>query len=438
MASRQAQKRLAPASYRFIGSYKGFEEYELKKNGLRVLYKHDPSAPVMGLMVTYLVGSRFEAVGHTGATHILEHLMFKGSKRFPKKDGVSALDRLSEKGALVNASTWFDRTNYYEVLPEEHFEYALELEADRMRNALITEKDLIEELPAVRSEYAWRTESEPGEYLEERMWAVAYLAQPYHHSTIGWLADIENVPLTKLQEFYDTYYWPNNAVVTVVGSIERTKALRLLAREFGVHPRSPHTIPEPYTTEPPQYGRRFVEVNRTGTMNIVGVAFKVPEALHADTPAITVLSAILGDGKTARLYRALVETNLASSAWTSYMPFHDPSLMFLYATPADGVAHERVEQVIHDVCQEVVEKGVSRDELRRVLAGIETEMAFARDGHYATLSTLNEAIAVGDWRFLYKLPAQIGKVTASDVKRVAGTYLNELTMTVGHYKATNK
>jgi zinc protease len=323
-------------------------------------------------------------------------------------------------------------------LPEEHFEYALSLEADRMRNACITKRDLIEELPAVRSEYAWRTESEPGEYLEERMWAVAYLAHPYHHSTIGWLADIENVPVEKLQDFYDTYYWPNNAVVTVVGSIERTKALRLIAREFGVHPRSPHAIPKPYTTEPPQYGRRFVEVNRAGTKNIVGIAFKVPEALHADTPALTVLAGILGDGKTSRLHTALVEHNLASSAWTSYMPFYDPSLMFLYATPADGATHQAVEEAMHDVCKSVTDKGVTKDELRRVLASIETEMAFARDGHYATLSTLNEAIASGDWRSLYKLPAQVSVVTAQDVKRAARTYLNEYTMTVGHYKATDK
>jgi len=436
MPKRKASQQ-APASFRHVSTYKGFEEYELKKNGLRVLYRHDDSAPVVGLMVTYLVGSRHEAVGHTGSTHILEHLMFKGSKKFPKKDGVSALDKLGEKGALVNASTWFDRTNYFEVLPTEHFEYALELEADRMRNACITEKDLIEELPAIRSEYAWRIDNEPGEYLEERIWAVAYLAHPYHHSTIGWYSDIENVPVTRLQEFYDTYYWPNNAVVTVVGDIDRKKALTLIAQHFGIHSCSPHEIPEPYTTEPPQLGRRFVEVNRTGTKNIVGVGYKIPEALHRDTAAVGVLAAALGEGKTSLLHKALIEKKLASSIWTSYMAFKDPSLMTFYATPAAGVSHERVEKAIRDTCAKVTKEGITQGHLNRVRAGLETEMAFARDGHYAMLSTLNEAIATGDWRFFYELPKKVASVTTKAVQDAARTYFTEENTTVGYYKAKN-
>ncbi len=430
----RAVQSSTPKGYMHHGTYHGIEEYELKRNGLRVLYFHDPTTPVVGLMVTYLVGSRNEALGHTGATHLLEHLMFKGSKKFPKRKGVGPLDLFAARGAKVNATTWLDRTNYFEVLPEEHFEYALELEADRMRNAIITEKDRAEEMPAVRSEYAMG-ENEPLEALDKHIWATAYQAHPYHHSTIGWLSDIENVSIERLQRFYDTFYWPNNAYVTVVGSVERTKALALIARHFGVHQRSPHTIPTVYTQEPMQRGRRYVEVCRAGTRNIVGVSYKVPEALHIDTPALMALTGTLAHGATSRLHKALVDTKLASAVDVIYTPFKDPGLMTFYATLTNGTKHEKVERIIKETGAQIIDGGVEQSELDRVLAQIRTELAFARDGHYALLSILNEAIASGDWRYFFDMPKRLGAVTVTDVRTAARTYLSERSMTVGHYIA---
>jgi len=386
-------------------------------------------------MVTYLVGSRHEATGHTGATHLLEHLMFKGSRHYPPKDGVSFLDRLGEKGALINASTWLDRTNYYEVVPDEYFEQALAMESDRMRYAIITRKDLDEEMPAVRSEYAVG-ENDPLEALDTQLWATAYQAHPYHHSTIGWLSDIENVPVERLQQFYDTYYWPNNAYVTIVGNVTRDRALTLVRNYFGMHAHSPHTIPTPYTKEPEQTGRRFFEMNRSGTKELVGVAWKVPEALHNDTAALFALAGVLADGKTARLHRALVEKGFATSVQSFYMSAYDPSLMILYVTLAHGTTHEKVEAIIHREVATLVRSGVTQRELARVLADIQTEMAFARDGHYATLSAINEAIAVGDWRYFFDLPNALGKVKRSDVRTVAQRYLRGGGMTIGYYRAT--
>jgi zinc protease len=431
--ARKSQKPARGSLYKRVGTYHGVEEYTLRKNGLRVLYRHDDSAPVVGLMVTYLVGSRHEATGHTGATHLLEHLMFKGSKNFPKKKGVSVLDRFQEKGALINATTWFDRTNYYEVMPKEHIEFAVRVEADRMRNAVITRADLDEEMPAVRSEYA-RGENDTFEALDKHIWATAFLAHPYHHSTIGWLPDIENVSIERLQKFYDTYYWPNNAVVSIVGDIERTYALELIAKQFGIHPRSPHAIPASYTSEPPQLGRRFVEVSRAGTQNLVGVAFKVPEALHGDTASLLALADILAGGNTSRLHKALVEKRLASGVSVSYMPLHDPSLFTVYATLVPGVSHARVEDVIMRTIRTVAEKSVTAGELARVLAGVRTSIAVARDGQFAMLSALNEAIALGNWRYYFDMPEALATVTPASVRRVTTTYLVEASSTVGHYK----
>ncbi|MBP9760128.1 MAG: insulinase family protein [Candidatus Pacebacteria bacterium] len=435
MSPRRTQAHTtAPSGFKHHGTYHGIEEYELTKNGLQVLYRFDDTAPVAGLMVTYLVGSRHEAVGYTGATHLLEHLMFKGSKNFPPKRGMSALDSLGEKGAKVNASTWLDRTNYYEVLPSEYFAFAVELEADRMRNAILTEKDRAEEMPAVRSEFAMG-ENDPFESLDKHLWAIAYMAHPYHHSTIGWQSDFENVSIERLREFYDTYYWPNNAVVSVIGNIDRDTALGLVKKQFGVHPRSPRPIPVPYTGEPPQTGRRFVEVQRAGSKNILGMAYKVPEALHADTPALLALATILADGQTSRLYRSLVEKQLCTEVTSTYTPFKDPSLLFIYATLSDGVAHEKVEQIIQKEIEHLTTDGVTQSECTRVVAGIQTDMVFARDGHYATLSALNEAIALGDWRYLFDLPKKLEEVTPEHIRHVSAQYLISDHLSVGYYKA---
>jgi len=432
---KRARKGLLHKSFSLKGTYCGVEEYELIKNGLRVLYAYDSGAPVVGLMVTYMVGSRYEATGYTGSTHILEHLMFKGSKHFPSKKGISALDLLSQKGALVNATTWYDRTNYYEVLPDEHFEYAVRLEADRMRNALITKKDLAEELPAVKSEFAAGAESDPVEFLEERMWATAFIAHPYHHAVIGWESDVDNTSVEKLQQFYNTYYHPNNAIVTVTGNVDREHALTLIATHFGIHPRSKQAIPKPHTKEPPQLGRRFFEVQRFGTKNIVCVAFKVPEALHKDTSALVVLSSLLATGKTSRMYRALVEKKIASSVWKSFSPLHDPSLLLFFATPLEGVSHEKVEKALLDTCYTMLEHLVTDAELARVVSMVATEIAFARDGQYEMLSSLNESLAVGDWCFFFDLPKKIATVTPLTVQEVAKKYFKKDSLTVGYYKA---
>jgi zinc protease len=422
--------------FEFKGSDHGFESYVLKRNGLQVLYRYDDTAPVAGVMVTYLVGSKHEAVGFTGATHLLEHLMFKGSKKFPPKNGVSQLDRLSETGALVNATTWLDRTNYYEVFPAEHLELVLELEADRMRHAIITEKDRAMEMPAVRSEFAMRVDNVPEEYLDEKIWATAFMAHPYHHPTIGWQDDFEKVSIERLRHFYDTYYWPNNAYLSIISNVKPKDALALVRKHFGVHPHSPHPIPEPYTREPEQQGVRTVEVCRTGTKNLLGIAYKVPEALHADTPALLALASILADGETSRLHRALVEKGLCVSVESHYGLHKDPSLLPMYATLTGNDTHEKVLSICEKEIVRLQNEGVTPQELQGVLAHLETEMAFARDGHYATLSVLNEAIAVGDWRFLFTLPHRIQKVTAEDVVRVARTYLTRSKMTTGMYRAT--
>jgi zinc protease len=208
----------------FVRSIEAIHEYRLERNGLQILLAPDPTAPVAGVMVTYRVGSRNEAIGFTGATHLLEHLMFKGSDNFNKAKGNTIWEILETKGALVNATTWNDRTNYYEVVPREYVPTALALEADRMRRAHLSEADRTSEMPVVRNEFE-RGENYPTEALDKQLWALAYEAHPYHHSTIGWRSDIERVPIERLKKFYDDFYHPDNATVSVVGGFDEAETL---------------------------------------------------------------------------------------------------------------------------------------------------------------------------------------------------------------------
>ena len=257
----------------FIKESGGIEEYKFEQNGLTVLALEDHSAPVVTFMVTYHVGSRNEAVGHTGSTHLLEHLMFKGSRNFNKEKGTAIWNELQNIGAQINATTWNDRTNYFEVVPSKHLERAIEIEADRMRFAFLKDEDRKPEMTVVRNEFE-RGENSPFDVLDKNIWATAYQAHPYHHSTIGWRSDIENIPTHKLQEFYDTYYWPNNATVTIIGDFKKNEALKLIKKYFGEHKRSENDPPEMYTEEPKQEGPRRITVKEPDKRVLLGLAIR--------------------------------------------------------------------------------------------------------------------------------------------------------------------
>jgi zinc protease len=188
-------------------------------------------------------------VGHTGSTHLLEHMLFKGTPTFNKERRTQVAATLQRVGADFNATTWYDRTNYFETVPSDALELAVHLEADRMRNSFIADEDRRSEMTVVRNELE-RGQNEPMMVLDEAVYATAFREHPYHHPTIGWRSDVENVPTARLKEFYDTFYHPNNATVIVVGDFEEPRALELILTYFGAVPASPSPIPEVYTDEP--------------------------------------------------------------------------------------------------------------------------------------------------------------------------------------------
>lgn len=418
--------------FEYVVSSGGIDEYKMTSNGLTVLLMENHSAPVVTFMVTYHVGSRNEAVGHTGSTHLLEHLMFKGSKKFNKENRTAIWTILQDIGAQINATTWFDRTNYFELLPSEHLETAIAIEADRMRHAFLKDEDRQPEMTVVRNEFE-RGENDPFDVLDKNIWATAYQAHPYHHSTIGWRSDIENVSTERLQEFYNTYYWPNNATVTIIGDFETEEALKLVNDYFGKHKRSPKEIPEMYTTEPKQEGPRRLSIMRAGETGIVGIAHKTPIGLAEDTYSIQVLSKILGGGKSSRLYRKIVDKGLATGMFMWDFPFKDNGLFITYVFLTPGTDHAEVEKILMAEFDTIKEDGVTRNEIERAKAQIKSEMAFSRDGSYSIASALNEAIAIGDWKFYTTYNEKITTVTADNIKEVANKYLNEKQRTTGHF-----
>ncbi len=427
-----SKKETAHPGLKHIKASGGIDEYILESNGLRVLLLENHSAPVVTFMVTYHVGSRNEAVGHTGSTHLLEHLMFKGSKNFNKEKGTAIWDELQNIGAQINATTWYDRTNYFEIVPSEHLEKAIAIESDRMRHAFLRDEDRQPEMTVVRNEFE-RGENDPFDVLDKNIWATAYQAHPYHHSTIGWRSDIENIPTGKLKEFYDTFYWPNNATATLIGDFDWQNALKTIYKYFGEHQPSPHTIPEMYTKEPKQEGPRRIIVKRMGQTGIVGVAHKTPPGRQKDYYPLHILSNILGNGKTSRFYKRLIDQGLSTSLFMYDFPFHDNGLFISYVILTPGTNHQQIENVILSEYKAIKKEGVSAEEIERSKAQIKADAAFSRDGSYAVAGSLNEAIALGDWTFFTTFLEEIEKVTEEDVKRVANKYFHEDQSTTGWF-----
>lgn len=421
--------------FSYVKSLGGIDEYRLDSNGLQVLLRPDHSAPVVTFNVTYRVGSRNEATGTTGATHILEHMMFKGSEHYNNAAGNSIDQYLGKVGASFNATTSTDRTNYFATLGKDSLEGYIAIEADRMRNLLLRDTDRQPEMTVVRNEYE-RGENNPDIALAKEVTAVAYLAQPYHHSTIGWKSDIENVPIQKLKEFYDTFYWPDNATVTLVGDVEPAQALSLVKKYYGAIPKAPHPIPLMYTEEPPQAGPRRLILKRAGQLGTVLIAYKGPNGLNADLPSLQVLGAILSAGKNSRFSRALVDKSLATSAGGDIDPARDPGLFAVTAGLAPEVKHEQVEAALLAEIDKVKQAGVTEEEVARAINRFEADEYYGRDGTANVAGALNEWIATGDWTYFVTYIDKIAHVTAADVQRVAKIYLNEDQSTTGWYVPT--
>ena len=423
---------MADSRFILVDRVDGVSEWRHRDNGLTLLVWPTPVAPVVGFGVVYRVGSRHEGTGHTGATHILEHLMFKGSRRFNRESGTEIARVLHRVGASFNATTWLDRTSYYEVLSSEHLPLAVDVEADRMRGALVRDSDLESERTVVLNELEMG-ENEPFELLMRGAFAQAYLEHPYRHPTIGWRGDVEAVTGDVLRRFYDTYYHPGNAAALVVGDIDEAAALAEVERGFGSLPPAPAPFPTVAITESEQRGERRFEIRRAGELGNLVLTWHIPRGVHEDLPALLVLAQVLGDGVTSRLHRRLVETNRCLGIHAYALELHDPGVLQVAAALAPGVEHREVEDAIREEIAAVRRSPPAADELARAKIQMRTDLAFHRSSPAQILSALTESVAMGDWRRFPRELELVSTVEAEDLVRVAGNYLTDQRLTTGWF-----
>jgi len=416
-----------------ITAVEGITEYRLT-NGLSVLLFPDQTKATITVNITYKVGSRHENYGETGMAHLLEHLLFKGS---PKHTNIP--QELTEHGARPNGTTWYDRTNYYETFAasEANLRWALDLEADRMVNSFVAKKDLDSEMTVVRNEFE-AGENSPSGVLEERVLSTAYLWHNYAHSTIGSRADIENVPIDRLQAFYRTFYQPDNAVLLVAGKFDEAKTLALIQELFGKIPKPTRKLPGFYTQEPAQDGERQVTLRRTGDLQVILAAWHVPAAAHPDFAAADLLTVILGDQPSGRLHKALVETKKASGVGAFNYTVHDPGTIVAYAEVRKEQSLDDARETFLKAIDEAIAKPPTAEEVDRARTNLLKQIELTLNSADRVGLQLSEFIGAGDWRLFFLHRDRIRKATPADVQRAAATYLRSANRTLGLFIPTDK
>lgn len=435
-SSKRLKKKLAHASaWKTVSKYKGAVLYELEKNGLQLLHVPIRGRGTVTTNIVYHVGSRHENRGVTGATHMLEHMMFKPVRGSDGKRHLSWRG-LATKGAHLNATTWLDRTHYYFNLPVEHLKEMITVEAERMRGLVLEDAELLPERANVLSEYHMVMDR-PQSALDNAVINAAFTSHGYGHETIGHKPDIESYTCEKLQHFYNHYYWPNNATLVVVGDIAKEPLLSMVREVFGPIPRSVHEIDNGSITEPEQIGVRRVEVVKKSPVNILSMQYKGVPGTHPDWVVLHVLMTYLADGRTSLLYKRLVDTRKATAVSSDLLRTHDPCLFGVTVTLGNGVLHEEVEYITQRALKEVTQRPVEEALLERVKRKCIAEELYARDGTFAIADDLTEYVAMGDWKKYFTLADEIQHVSTKDVMRVAKEYLLKSNLTVGYFKGTS-
>lgn len=414
-----------------VTSVEGVTEYRLA-NGLKILLIPDRSIDTITVNVTYLVGSRHEGYGETGMAHLLEHLMFRGTRRFPNiKSG------FQQRGASYNGSTSFDRTNYYETFPasEKTLDYVLDVEADRMANASIARRDLDAEMTVVRNEFE-SGENSAFSVLRERVAASAYLWHNYGKAIIGARSDIENVPIERLRAFYQHYYQPDNAVVLVSGRFDDPVALGLVRKHFGKIPKPSRTLRQTYTVEPTQDGERTVTLRRAGDVQLVSALYHMPPGAHPEYAAVDVLVSILNHVPSGRLHKALVGRGLASSVFGTERQQREAGIAYFGASLRQEASVEAARDALLQALEGFARSPATQDEVElartRLLNDIELTLA---DSRHLT-SALSETVGIGDWRVFFLHRDRLKQITAADVQATALRYLKPANRTLGMFLPT--
>jgi len=406
-------------------------EYVLN-NGLKLLVKVDNRAPVVVSQVWYKVGSSYEYDGITGISHALEHMMFKGTRKY----GEGEFSRIiADNGGSQNAFTGDDYTAYFQTLEKSRLPISFELEADRMRNLIITQDALDKEMEVVKEERRLRTDDNPGGYLREVMMATAYQTSPYRQPVIGWMADLDSLRIDQFRDWYRQWYAPNNATVVVVGDVVPDEVHALARKYFGRLKRET-IVPPAARPEVPQNGIKRVVVKRSAEVPQLTMAYKTPGLISSlgeaaeieawEPYALEVLSGILSGGSSARFESRLVRRQeIATGVGSSYkMSGRLDGLFTIGGTPAQGRTVEELERAIREEIEDLQQNEVSEQELQRVKAQVVSGEVYQRDSAFfqGMILGIYETVGLG-WQLADVYVDNIDRITAAQVQAVARKYL---------------
>jgi zinc protease len=410
------------------------------KNGMQVILRESHVAPVASFWIYYRVGSRNEAPGVTGVSHWVEHMLFKGTERFPRGE----LDKaVSRAGGVFNGMTSQDWTTYYETFPSDRIDLALQIESDRIANSVFDPEETEAERTVIISEREG-SENSYAYLLHEEVQAAAHPAHSYHHPIIGWKGDLLTMTREDLYRHYRTFYTPNNAVAVVVGDFDTQSMLAKLEQAFGALPPGPPPPPM-RLQDPEQRAERRIVLRGSDLTAYFMLAFPAPQATHPDFFPLMVMDAVLGGAKgmglfgggtnnrSSRLYKALVDTQLAVAVQSSYQPTIDPDLFSFSATLAPGVAHAQVEEAIWAELARIQQDGVTEAELAKAIKQTKAQFAYSSESvtYQAYWLGVSEILASTEW--LDSWLDDLMAVTAADVQRVAQSYFLRKKQTVGWY-----
>ena len=406
-------------------------------NGLKIIVKPDHRAPVVISQVWYKVGASYESGGTTGVSHVLEHMMFKGTKKYPTGEFNKIISR---NGGEDNAFTSQDYTAYYQKLEKSRLKVSFDLESDRMRGLLLPEEDFKKEVMVVMEERRWRTDDKPQSLMYEQFQATAFDNSGYHNPTIGWMDDLKNMTVADLSAWYQRYYAPNNAVVVVVGDVEPAAVFQLAEEYFA--PLKPFAIEKiKPRVEREQKGLKRIEMELEAKLPYLLMGYKVPVINTAEQAwepyALDVLAGILDGGNSARLSKDLIRgSKIATSAGAGYsLDSRMQTLFLLDGVPAKGSTTEQLEEALLQQLQKLKTELVSKDELDRVKAQVISSAVYEQDSMFYQAMKIGAAETVGiGWPLEKKYVDNIKAVTAEQIQQVAKKYFIPTTLTIASLK----
>jgi zinc protease len=404
-------------------------------NGMKLLVKPDHRAPVVVCMVWYKVGSMDETSGQTGVAHVLEHMLFKGTKAVPAGEFSRII---AEAGGRDNAFTSRDYTGYFQTLHKSQLALAMRLEADRMVNALLAPDEFAKEIRVVMEERRWRTDDRPRALVYEQLNATAFKAHPYRNPVIGWMDDLENMKVEDARAFYERWYAPNNATLVIVGDVTPDEVMKLARQHFG--PIARKNLPQRrITEEPPQLGPQQLTVRAPAELPYVLMAYHAPVLRDPEKEwepyALEMLANVLDGNEAARLNRTLVRTErIASSAGASYDGVNrGPGMFLLSGTPTSGKTALEVEQGLRREVARLIAEGVTEDELQRVKSQVVASHVYERDSMFFQARQLGSLDMAGlSPKFVDLFVDKLKTVTAEQVIEVAKKYLVDDRLTVAY------